>query len=146
MRRLVIAGVSLSLAVTLNGCGNPREDYCKAITADQVQLSAMINSSGADSLITNLPLLRSLAAKAPADLTDEWQTFINAIQGLRDALSQAHLRPGAFQGGKMPDSVQGQQRRDIIAAANTLSSTDVVSAANGIETQARDVCKVNLGL
>ncbi len=31
-------------------------------------------------------------------------------------------------------------------AADQLSSDDVVAAASGIEQEARDVCKINLGL
>jgi hypothetical protein len=134
------------LAVGLGACGNAREDYCKAVTKDQAKLSAMINSTTIDALITDLPLLKSLAANAPDDLTDEWQTFVNGVEGLRDALHRAGLTPADFKGGQMPAEVQGQERRNVIAAANTLSSPDVVSAANGIETQARDVCKVNLGV
>ena len=37
-------------------------------------------------------------------------------------------------------------QRAIIAAADQLSSDDVVAAAAGIEQEARDVCKINLGL
>ncbi|MEP6814927.1 MAG: hypothetical protein ABI873_05205 [Marmoricola sp.] len=154
MRRPVVAKPAqvqalvlvLVLAISLGACGSARVDYCNAVTRDQTKLSEMINSSTLDSLITDLPLLTSLAGKAPPDLTDEWQSFINAIEGLRDALTSAGLKPADFTGGSMPDSVQGQERRNIIAAANTLTSAEVVSAANGIETQARDVCKVNLGL
>lgn len=144
MRRLVGPVVALVMAATLGGCG--REDYCDAITRDQAKLSAMINSQSLDALITDLPLLKSLATKAPDDLTDEWQTFLNAIEGLRDALHVAGLQPSDFRDGRMPASVTGEGRRNVIAAANTLSSDEVVSAAGGIETQARDVCKVNLGL
>lgn len=146
MRRLAGAVLAIALAVTLSGCGDPEKNYCKAVTRDQAKLSAMISSSTLDALITDLPLLRSLAAKAPADLTDEWQTFVNAIEGLRDALHNAGVKPSEIKGGDMPAEVQGADRRTIVAAADTLSSTEVVSAANGIETQARDVCKVNLGL
>jgi hypothetical protein len=137
--------LALVLMVSLGACGNAQQDYCKAVSKDQTRLSAMINSTSVDALITNLPLLKSLAAAAPDDLTDEWQTFINAIEGLRDAVKSAGLSPGDVKGG-VPAKVQGEKRRDIIAAADTLSSTEVVSAATGIETQARDVCKVNLGL
>jgi hypothetical protein len=146
VKRLAVAGVALALAATLGGCGSPEENYCKAITRDQAKLSAMINSSAKDSLITNLPLLKSLAAEAPDDLTDEWQTFVNAIEGLRDALHNAGVEPADFTDDKIPASVGSQQRRTILAADDTLGSAEVVSSADGIETQARDVCKVNLGL
>ncbi|MGI9156033.1 MAG: hypothetical protein ACR2FG_05270 [Marmoricola sp.] len=139
------AVLALVLAAGLGACGDPNQSYCSAITKDQARLGEMVNSSTPDALVTDLPLLESLAAKSPDDLTDEWQTFLNAIKGLRDALKSAGLKASDVKGG-LPTSVQGQQRRTLIAAADTLSSHDVVDAANGIETQARDVCKVNLGL
>ena len=146
MRPLIAAGVALGLAAGLAACGDPEQGYCDAVTKDQTQLTAMISSSSPDALITDLPLLESLAAKSPEDLTDEWQTFLNAITGLRDALGRAGLKTSEFKGNGIPSSVQGQRRRDLIAAADTLSSQAVVDAANGIETEARDVCHVNLGL
>ena len=30
-------------------------------------------------------MFRDLADEAPDDLTDEWQTFVNALEGLQDA-------------------------------------------------------------
>lgn len=145
LKPVAAAVLSLGLAAGLAACGDPNQSYCSAISKDQARLSEMINSSTPDALITDLPLLESLAAKSPDDLTDEWQTFLNAIKGLRDALKGAGLSASDVKGG-LPVSVQGQQRRTLIAAADTLSSHDVVDAANGIETQARDVCTVNLGL
>ncbi len=56
------------------------------------------------------------------------------------------MKPSEFRDGKIPASVTGDDRQSIVAAADTLSSAPVVSAVSGIETQGRDVCKVNLGL
>ena len=91
-------------------------------------------------------MFRDLADAAPDDLTDEWQTFVNALEGLRDALRDAGVKPSEFRHGRIPASVTGDDRQSIVAAADTLSSAPVVSAVSGIETQGRDVCKVNLGL
>ncbi len=105
----------------------------------------MINSSRIDSLLRGLPLLRELSDQAPDDLTDEWQALVNAVAGLADALKSAGLSASDFRGGHLPDSVRGQQRRDVAAAAGTLASPDVLSAAKGIEDQAQDVCQVSIG-
>jgi hypothetical protein len=144
VKRFAFALVVLLLGTTLAGCGGT--SYCDTLSADRVKLDDMISSQRHDALLTGLPVLTGLADKAPDDLTDEWQTFLNAVEGLRDALKAAGLPTSAYRDGKIPASVTGVKREDIVAAATTLASGDVVSAVTGIETQARDVCKQNLGL
>lgn len=146
MRRFSAAVLVLVLGMSLAACGDPEKKYCDALQADQVKIDDIINSSSGAALLNGLPVLTGLAAKAPADLTDEWQTFVNAVEGLRDALKAAGVSASDFTGGKIPASVTGDKRQNLVAAADTLSSDDVVSAVDGIETQARDVCKLNLGL
>ena len=146
MRRLAATVLTLALSVTLCGCGDQEEQYCDALRKDRTRIDEIINASGGDALLEGLPVFRDLADEAPDDLTDEWQTFLNALEGLQDALRDAGVKPSEFRDGKIPASVTGDDRRTIAAAADTLSSPPVVSAVSGIETQGRDVCKVNLGL
>ena len=146
MRRLAATVLTLALAVTLCGCGDQEEKYCDALRKDRTRIDEIINASGGDALLAGLPVFRDLADEAPDDLTDEWQTFVNALEGLQDALDEAGVKPAEFRDGRIPASVTGDARRTIVAAADTLSSPPVVSAVSGIETQGRDVCKVNLGL
>ena len=51
---------------------------------------------------SHLPMLRDLADKAPADLTDEWQTFLGALDGLQQALRTPGSNPSDFTAGKPP--------------------------------------------
>ena len=146
MRRLAAAALILALVATLCGCGDQEETYCDALRKDRTRIDEIISSSDGDALLAGLPVFRDLADEAPDDLTDEWQTFLNALEGLQEALRDAGVEPSQFRGGKIPTSVTGDDRQSIIAAADTLSSAPVVSAVSGIETQGRDVCKVNLGL
>ncbi|RLV50222.1 hypothetical protein D9V37_05750 [Nocardioides mangrovicus] len=142
MRRLAVAAVLLLVA---SGCGSQRERYCSALKTDQKQLSQILSTSDPGGLITGLPTLKALGAKAPDELTDEWQTFLNAVEGLRDALDAAGVKPSQYRDG-LPASVTGAKKQAVVDAADTLASDGVVDAANGIETQARDVCKLDLGL
>ena len=48
--------------------------------------------------------------------------------------------------GEPPAGVTASTRTAIAEAANELASEDVVTAATGIEQQAKDVCKLQLGL
>jgi hypothetical protein len=144
--RFANAVLALALAVTLTGCASTEEKYCDALRKDRVKIDDMINGSSSDALLRGLPLFQGLADQAPDDLTDEWQTFVNALEGLDDALGKADVKASDFKNGKIPASVTGDDRQSIVAAADTLSSSAVVNAVSGIEQQGRDVCKVNLGL
>ena len=141
-----MAGLGLALVLgSLSGCGgDPQADYCARLQRDQ-QVFADLADATTPAPGHRTRYFRDLAAQAPEDLTDEWQTFLNAVQGLADALRRAGVAPADFRGGKPPAGLRrgGKAIRD---AADVLSSDEVVSAASGIEQQARDVCKLNLGI
>ena len=113
MRRLAATVLTLTLAATLCGCGDQEEEYCDALRKDRTRIDEIINASGGDALLAGLPVFRDLADQAPDDLTDEWQTFVNALEGLRDALHDAGVKPSEFRHGKIPASVTGDDRRSI---------------------------------
>ncbi len=147
--RLRVFGATLVLAgrMPLAGCGEDSVDgYCAALKADQKQIAEMIESPSSTSLLSNLPLLRGLAEKAPDDLEDEWQAFVGAIEGLEEALDDADVKPSDFEDGKPPAGVSAADRQAIAAAATRITTDEVAAAATGIDQQARDVCKLNLGL
>lgn len=134
----------VAMLVLPAGCGGSSEDrYCAALKSDQ---TIFADDGTGLALITNLPKLEDLAAKAPVDLGDEWQTFSTALEALRDAVRAAGLKPTDFVDGKPPAGTSAAARSAIATAANELSDDDVVTAASGIEQQAKDVCKLQLGL
>lgn len=148
MRRLVATGLGV---VLLAGCGGDPEDarrdaYCDTLRAQQATFGDMANSQDPAVLIDQLPTMKKVGRQAPKDLTDEWQTFINALEGLEVALEKADVQPGEFGPGKVPDDLTVADAKAISDAADVLSSQEVLDAANGIEQQARDVCHVQLGL
>ncbi len=133
-----------ALALVLTGCGQDAgAKYCSALNAQQ---SIFADDGTGLELITNLAALKTLAADAPDDLRDEWQTFIAALQSLHDAIAAAHLRPRDFVNGKPPAGTPEAAVTSVAAAANELSAPDVVDAATGIEQQAKDVCQFQIGL
>jgi hypothetical protein len=146
VRRLFAAIVASTLALTLAGCGDQENTYCAALTADQEKFAALQDDTTGVGLLDQLPMLRRLADKAPDDLDDEWQTFLGALDAFADTLSSAGVKPDDFVDGKPPVGLSADVRSRIAAGANELASTDVVAAANGIEQQAKDVCKLQLGL
>ena len=55
------------------------------------------------------------------------------------------MKPADFEDGKPPAGTQRRGRKAIAEAADQVATDEVSQAASGIEQQARDVCKVNLG-
>jgi hypothetical protein len=141
-------GLVLAVLLPLAGCGgNEYDAYCGELKRDQKQMSEMVDSTTpAAALLDNLPMLHDLADKSPQDLTDEWQVFVGAIEGLEKALKDAGVKPSEFVDDKPPAGLSASDRQAIADAANQVSADQVVQAANGIEQEGRDVCKVNLGL
>ena len=122
------------------------DDYCSDLRGDQKEIADMIESDSPSSLLSHLPMLHDLADKSPDDLDDEWQVFLSALDSLEKAIKEAGVKPSDFQDGKPPAGLSAADRQAIADAANQIRSDEVVQAASGIEQQARDVCKVNLGL
>ncbi|MCX6395196.1 MAG: hypothetical protein NTV23_01775 [Propionibacteriales bacterium] len=129
------------LALGLSGCGKD-DDYCAVAKADQ---EVFVDDGTGLSLVSNIETLKQIAAKSPDDLVDEWEVFLDAVEGLRAAIDDVGLKPSDFVGGQAPASTPSADRQRIAAAADRLAQEDVVSAANGIEQHAKDVCKFQLG-
>ena len=149
LRSAIARTVSVLLVVlaSVSGCGqDPIDAYCSDLGAHRKQIADMLDSTSPDALFARLGLMKGLAEKAPSDLQDEWQTFLDAVEGLHDALRHAGVEPSDFVDGKPPEGLAPADQKAIIDAADQLSSDDVVQAASGIEQEARDVCKINLGL
>lgn len=141
-RALVAAAGSLLLLLPVACGGDAEAGYCAALKKDQQIFS--LDADG-NLLIADLPELEALATKAPEDLQDEWQTFVAGLSGLRKALDAAGVKPAEFSGTR-PADVTDAEWSAIRVAADNASADDVAAASNGIDQQARDVCKLQLGL
>ena len=144
--RRATAGLLAALLLPLVGCGNATDDYCRAVNDDNKKIAEMVGSESPAALLDGLPMLRELADKSPKDLADEWQNFLGALDGLDKAIKDAGVKASDFKDGKPPAGLSSADKQAIADAAYRISSDDVVASASGIEQQARDVCKVNLGL
>lgn len=145
--RSVGAALVVAVLLPLAGCGgNSIDDYCADLTAHRTEMADMIDSPSASGLLDHLSMMRDLAAKAPDDLTDEWQVFLDALGDLDKAIKDAGVKPSDFKDGKPPAGLDDADQKAIAAAANQIGAQEVVAAVSGIEQQGRDVCKVNLGL
>jgi hypothetical protein len=146
-RGLVTGVLAAVLLLGPSGCGgDPEKDYCAALKGDQELFAEMQDDTSGLALLQHRSALHELATKAPDDLTDEWQTFLGAIDAFAKTLDDVGVRPGDFVGGQPPAGLSAADRTLIANAASELSSADVAEAASGIEQHAKDVCKLQLGL
>jgi hypothetical protein len=143
--RFLAAPAALLLLATA-GCGDPIQRYCGQLRDDRVRIAAMLDSASPTALVDNLSMLKDLAGSAPNDLTDEWQTFVNAVEGLSEALHEAGIKASDYRDGKPPAGLDPSARRAIADAATRLASPPVVQAVDGIDQEARDVCQIDLGV
>ncbi|MCW2836585.1 MAG: hypothetical protein JWQ15_699 [Marmoricola sp.] len=142
-----LAAVLVALLLPLAGCGGDSTDaYCSKLTADRTKIADLIGSDSPSALLDGLPTFQRLADKAPEDIADQWNTYVDALQGLHDALKAAGVKASDFNDGKPPAGLSATDQQAIAEAATQLGADEVVQASSDIEQEARDVCKVNLGL
>jgi hypothetical protein len=145
---VAVAGVLVAAGLT--GCGGTKS-YCSALKDDKPRLtklaarSAEPGATGGKALGETVDVLAGLADRAPDDIKDEWDTLVQALRGLSDAIRESGADPGDFAGGAKPDGVSAGQLDAVQQAAHELQDLRVQQAGTSIEQHARDVCKVDLG-
>ena len=141
--------LALALAVVLpmaTACSDSTSDYCEAVKEHQQELSEIVAGGGPAALLEALPIFEDLAAQAPSDISDEWDTIIDALQALEKALEDAGIDPAAYDRENPPPGLSAAERDRIEAAADGVADPRTGAALEGVDQQARDVCKTSLYL
>lgn len=140
---LVLAG---GLAGGLAACGedDPFADYCAEVATQQKPITEALAPGGPTALIDALPAFEALSAKAPRDITDEWGLLVGRIRTLVEALDAAGVDASSYDRDDPPEGVSDEERTAIDAAAGELTAPATVAALEGVQQQARDVCKTPL--
>jgi hypothetical protein len=149
VRSLVAGFVLAAVAVTAVGCGDDDdqfESYCKEVKAQQESLTEDLAGGTSTALIDALPVFEKLRDKSPDDLRDEWDTVTTRIGELVDALDDAGVDPATYDRKKPPAGLTPAQRKSIDDAAQALATPEMAAALDGVEQQARDVCRTPLSL
>ena len=145
LARTTALAAAAAVLLATSGCseseGDRRDAYCAQVKKDAPGLTRAVDEGGAGAFIDALPTLRGLATKAPSDLKDEWRTLINALDGLQSALEATGVSPDDVSGGSLPKDLSRADRRTVRGAASVLASQEVVTATQGIEQHALDICK-----
>jgi hypothetical protein len=145
MRRLA-AVLALTL-VPVSACGGDEyDDYCGAVEEHQAELTEIRADGGPTALLGALDVFRDLRAEAPADIDDEWQQVVGRLEDLQDALDAAGVDAASYDRSDPPAGVGDDERAAIEAAARALVAPETATALEGLEQQARDVCKTPLSL
>lgn len=151
-RRLGVRKVRYAVVATLAmgvlaGCGgSPQASYCGQVKSRQAQLATVVGAGGAAALLEALPIFRRLRGTAPSDIRADWTTLVDALTGLQDALSAAHVDPKEYDAKHPPAGVSAAQHLAIATAATTLGSAKTLAALAAVQQQARDVCHTPLSL
>lgn len=146
---LAVAG-TLILAVALWRTTTSDEDrfadYCNQVKEQREAVGRAMGAGASSGLIEALPLFEDLAAKAPDDISDEWNEVLASIRELRDALADADIDPRAYDPDHPPPRLAAADRSAIDRAAVRLAGPETKLAFAGVDQQARDVCKTPLFL
>ena len=144
---VVSAVVGLLLTGAVAGCDQSEEerraDYCAAVSAAAEELTRTADEGGAGAFLDALPTLEELAQQSPSDLKDEWQTYLGALENLRDVLAEAEVEPDEL-GDGVPRRLSKAQRQRVEGAVRLVRSDKTAAAAAGITQQALDVCDTQL--
>jgi hypothetical protein len=141
---MVVAVVLTVVLGSASGCADQKEKYCDAVKQHQQELGKILGAGGPDALLKALPIFRELAADAPEDITDEWQTVIGALDRLQKALEHAGVDPATYDRDHPPDGLTQADKDAIDTAAGGLTSPQTVDALSAVDQQVKDVCGIPL--
>lgn len=142
-----VAALAIAALLPLTACGgDPQEDYCSAVEEHQAELSEITGAGGPAALLEALDVFRELQDEAPSDIADEWQQVVDRLEALEAALDAAGVDPSTYDRADPPADLDPTDRSAIEGAARELVSAETAAAFEGLQQQARDVCKTPLTL
>jgi hypothetical protein len=139
-----LAAALLLVVALVSGCGG--DDSCSAVEEHQAELTDVTATGSPSALLEALPIFRDLADGAPEDIRDDWDTFLDPLEELDDALRAADVDPAAYDATNLPPDLTDEQREDIEAAGVALADPAVVRAFDSVQQQAKDVCHTPLSI
>jgi hypothetical protein len=143
VRRAAALLLLLALGQGATACG---QDYCGAVEEHQAELTDATASGSPSALLEALPVFRELREQSPADIRDDWNVFVDALEELDDALRDADIDPASYDPDHLPDEVTGDEQERIESAGSGLADPAVVRAFDSVQQQAKDVCHTPLSL
>lgn len=141
---LIALGTSFLGGLSACGEGDRFEGYCAEVEEQQAPLSEAFAGGGPTALIEALPSFRALQEKSPDDISDEWGLLVGRIETLVEALDAAGVDAASYDRDDPPEGLSTDEKTAIDAAAGELATPATAVALEGVQQQARDVCKTPL--
>jgi hypothetical protein len=137
--------MTVALLLVVTGCGRG-QSYCEVVDDHQSELGAIAGGDDRTGLIAALPIFRDLRDHAPDDVADDWDVVVAGLEGLDDALSDAHVDPSTYDPRHPPAGLDPQDRAAIRRAAARLAAADTQQALTTVQQEVLDVCHTPLEL
>lgn len=146
---VVLAGVLLAASL-VSGCGGDSE-YCSTVKADAATLTDF-TSPDVRPDFARIPVFladaKSLQAKAPKQVTEDWAVITSTLASLADSLKDAGMTFDEFatflRTGQLPEGVTQAKTAALALKYQQLGADVVTRAANDITRHAASSCKVDL--
>lgn len=145
MRVAIATVLALVLLPVVASCGRD-PSYCDAVHEHQSELGSIVSGGDRAGLIAALPIFRDLREKSPDDVADDWDVVVTRIEGLDEALADAHVDPSTYDPEQPPADLDDEDRTAIRRAAAQLAATDTQEALARVQQEVLDVCHTPLEL
>jgi hypothetical protein len=126
--------------------GNSAEDYCAELKSAK---DAFASFDGGDptKFSDAIQQLRDLGGQAPEEISDDWQTMVQAMDGLEAAVEEAGLSfedLATLGEGALPEGVTPADITKLQADVKALDDPKIEEAGNNISDHAKSECGVDI--
>lgn len=143
---LAVLAAVITVVVVTRGDDDRFADYCAEVQEQQAPITEAAALGAPQALLAALPSFERLSAEAPDDLVDEWAVVVQRITALRDAVDAAGIDAATYDPEHPPADLTTDDQARLTTAASGLLTLAMKDALDGVEQQARDVCKTPLSL
>lgn len=145
---VVLVAVATLFSGMLTACGGDSDSaaYCDALKDAKSDFSTL-ETGDFGKLDEAIDQLHELAADAPDDVKDDWETVDGALTDLQDAFEEAGLELSDLEGlsnGDIPEGVDMEKLTTLTQDLGSITSDKVQEAGDNIEKHAKDECDVDL--
>jgi hypothetical protein len=155
VKRILSAAAAAALGLCLlTACGDDSGDkaggssgdYCSDLKKAVKDVDALKGGDFSD-LEKTTDAMHNLADEAPDEIKDDWETLVDGVDKLVDALKKAGLDDddmATLQSGQIPDGVDMTALQGLMTELKELDTKEFQDAGDAINKHAKDECGVDL--
>jgi hypothetical protein len=149
--RPVLAATAVLAFGALAGCGSDTDGvgsaYCSDLETTRVNL-ATINGGDLSELVATTDQLHAVAAEAPQEVAEEWETFVGGFDAILAAFREAGFDSAddmaGLKDGAWPSDVDVVALQDAMDEIQELGDDEFKKAGDAISDHADRACGVDL--